>query len=382
MNKFLKALGFVAMSSLVACSAISDDDQNAQVNEVQGGKKDSVKAHNFAVGIRNQMGAVCSGTLIAPNLVLTARHCVVAPEGKQAVTCEDEFADNIAPANLTVTTDPVISGSKNLYQVTEIVTPQAKGFCGNDIALIRLAKNIPTAEAEPAVPVVNFSIADKVRLSGQVAALGYGITAPNAGDQGTRRVRQDIDIICVPGDDSYDCSKTIYSTMIDDKAEFITQGYVCSGDSGGGAFDQSSFTSTGRPYVLGALSRGPMNDTQCLAAIYSRTDAHKDLIVSAAKKAAELGQYESADWVKGVVAPASTPVSGTRPTAPAEGCEGDTCTVTDATDPSAPSSPGSDSTIKTTTGGCSSAPGDTSNGALLGLAFATALVISRRRRAA
>lgn len=364
------------MSSVVACSAVSDDDNSAQVNEVQGGKKDTLVSHNFAVGIANKLGAVCSGTLIAPNLVLTARHCVVAPEEKQAVTCEDTFGDNTSPGNLFVTTEPVIRGAKNLYAVTEIVTPEDKGFCGNDIALIRLAKNIPGAEAEPAIPVVNFSIADQARLSGQVAALGYGITAPGAGDPGTRRIREDIDIICVPGDSQYDCTKTVYSTMIDEKREFITQGYVCSGDSGGGAFDQTSFSSTGRPYVLGALSRGPMNDTECLAAIYSRTDAHKDLIVNAAKKAAELGYYDSADWVKGVT-PAALPANNQAPKA---GCEGDTCTSTDTTEPAAAESP-SDSTVKKTTTGCSAAPGTGgSNGALLGLALAAAIVISRRRK--
>lgn len=367
------------MSGLVACTALGNDEAGAQTNEVQGGSKDSLQAHNFAVGIANKLGAVCSGTLIAPNLVLTARHCVVAPEEKQAVTCDDEFGDNTAPTNLFVTTEPVIRGAKKLYAVTEIVTPDARGFCGNDIALIRLVDNIPATEAEPAIPVVNFSIADKARLSGQVAALGYGITAPNAADQGTRHIRQDIDIICVPGDDSYDCSKTVYSTMMDNQREFITQGYVCSGDSGGGAFDQTSFSSAGRPFVLGALSRGPMNDTKCLAAIYSRTDAHKDLIVNAAKKAAELGAYESADWVKGVTPPAvATPIG----TSPSAGCEGNTCTETAGTDPASGAS--SDTTVTKTTSGCSTAPGTPGvpgHVAVTGLLLAVALVAARRRRA-
>jgi hypothetical protein len=376
MQKVIRALGFLAIGSVVACSAVADDgNSNEQTNEVQGGKKDSAKSHNFAVGIANKLGAVCSGTLIAPNLVLTARHCVVSPdEGKQAVTCEDSFGDNIAPSNLFVTTEPVIRGAKNLYEVTEITTPEDTAFCGNDIALIRLAKNIPAEEAEPAIPVVNFSISDTARLTGQVAALGYGITAPNAADPGTRHIRQDIDIICVPGDANYDCSKTVYSTMIDSQREFITQGYVCSGDSGGGAFDQRSFSTTGQPYVLGALSRGPMNDTTCLAAIYSRTDVHKELIINAAKKAAELGSYEAADWVKGIAPAAIEPNT----TGEAD-CTGDTCTSTDATDP-ASDAPAGPTTVTKTTSSCSSAPGTTTSGSAFGLLFGAAIVVAARRR--
>jgi MYXO-CTERM domain-containing protein len=116
-----------------------------------------------------------------------------------------------------------------------------------------------------------------------------------------------------------------------------------------------------------------MNDTQCLAAIYSRTDAHKDLIINAAKKAAELGTYDSADWVKGVT-PAAVPAGNA-----ANGCEGDTCSSTDPTEPSG-AAPAETTVTKTTTG-CSSAPGTAgSNGALFGLALAGALIVSRRRR--
>src|SRR5690606_29720568 len=138
------------------------------------------------------------------------------------------------------------------------------GFCGNDIALITLEDNIPESEAQPATPVVQFPMTDRTRIGDQITALGYGITSPNASDSGVRRIRQKIDIVCVPGDESYDC-KSGYGRMLDSDKEFITEGYVCSGDSGGGAFDQASFES-GAPYVLGTLSRGPQSDDRCLAA--------------------------------------------------------------------------------------------------------------------
>src|SRR5690606_30458160 len=85
--------------------------------------------------------------------------------------------------------------------------------------------------------------------------------------------------------------------LIDSDAEFVTEGWVCSGDSGGGAFDQRSFDD-GAPYVLGALSRGPQTESRCLAAIYTRTDAHAEMIVGAGLKAAEEGGYDAPEWTK------------------------------------------------------------------------------------
>lgn len=361
--------GLVGCSGEVAGGSSDLEPVGRQSSAVQGGKTDTNVAHNFAVGVANRGGGVCSGTLIAPNLVLTARHCVVPPSGDESVTCSDTFPANVAPSALFITTESNLFRAKSYYGARKIITPPAKGFCGNDIALIILTKSVPAAEARPATPVVQFKMTD-ARLSGDITAMGYGITSPSAEDSGQRRIRENIPLLCIPGSADIDCSGDL-GKFSDNAAEFVTEGYVCSGDSGGGAFDQKSFDK-GTPYVLGALSRGPQTADRCLAATYSRTDAHAPMIIAAGLEAAEFGVYAAPAWTAPeVVEGASEPVVD----AP---CEDETCTDVSATEPAA-----APTTKKIVTTGCSAAPGSLGSAGgstlLVGLALSAAFAARRRK---
>ena len=313
----------VASASVVGCAtpARDDDEAGTQEHDVEGGKIDIGTQNNFAVGITSGQDAVCSGTLIAPNLVLTARHCVVADDGNAWVTCKNKFGETLPASELKVTTSANLYRADSFYPAKKVVVPQAEGFCGNDIALILLAKSIPVSEARPAIPVVQFDMTSSAQIGKQIAALGYGLTNPSAKDSGLRRVRENIGILCVPGSKNLACTGEL-SELADSQSEFVTEGFVCSGDSGGGAFEQRSFAS-GKPFVLGTLSRGPQTNSRCLAAIYTRTDMHADLIVGAALEAAQLGGYDAPSW-------ASQPI---HPNVGETSCVGNTCTSVSETAP-------------------------------------------------
>src|SRR5262245_24494181 len=88
--KWRLSIGAMVIQVVAGCSGESHGTQESvglNSGEIQGGMSDV--SHSFAVGVCfGQLGACtfsCSGVLIAPNLVMTARHCVAKfspPQGE------------------------------------------------------------------------------------------------------------------------------------------------------------------------------------------------------------------------------------------------------------------------------------------------------------
>lgn len=243
---------------------------------IKGGEPDS--EHHASVGFAVNTGrgmAICSGTLIAPNLVLTARHCV-AEVSSEYVICGRSGFGSVYPASaLYMSISPnLFTDSAGFVSARKVFVPEnGSDMCGYDIALIQLSDNIPSANATPVEPRLD----EPVVRHETYTARGYGHTGEGEGT-GVRRILEDLRVNC----DGADCLRLGSVTP----TEWVGDSGTCQGDSGGGAFD-----SEGR--VLGALSRGADG---CRSSVYSGVSGWASWIREHAVGAAKDGGYDAPDW--------------------------------------------------------------------------------------
>jgi len=253
------------------------------------------------VGILSAEGyprGMCSGVLLADNVVLTARHCVSSTESG-GIACSrsgepisgGDVRRDYDAESIAVIVGPYMS-NKASARGTQVFHTGATNLCNNDIAVVVLDRHIEGAMIAP-VRLTAAPAKDE-----KILAVGWGVS--NTSGRGRKR-RADIPILAVGPARSSETGNVASN-------EFAIGEGICSGDSGGPAYSME----TGA--VVGVVSRGgngapynPETDpsyTQCVDTtidgvtysthnIYTRTDTMSALIYQAFEAAG------GEPWVEG-----------------------------------------------------------------------------------
>jgi len=214
----------------------------------------------------------CTANLIAPNVLLTARHCIASANTEDVVCGQSMFGDPVAGNETIVTGDASPGQGSTFYHGMDVRVPTTgNDMCGYDVALIILQNSVTSIT--PLVPRIDVP----VQSGEQYVAVGYGVDATGAQNQG-RMMLGDLAVHCL----SDECG-TPFGVA---STEFMGQAGICSGDSGGPALD-----SEGK--IIGIVSRG---SNPCATPIYSEVAPWRDFITQTVLEAAQDGGYRAPFW--------------------------------------------------------------------------------------
>lgn len=225
-----------------ACGAPLPEDGvelGSVAQPIVNGVVDADTANDSAVYVFSRWeseAVTCTGTLIAPNLIATALHCVTkTPTGACTETSRDCFTcgvdgslsstnglgligPEIEPENIAITVGSTIYRVAPSAYAKDVIGSGSTQICRGDIAFVVLDRDLDA-------PITPVRLDYPIEAGDTLRIFGYGETETN-GTSG-RRMRENVRVLEV-GPDSEDAP-----TITAAPRTFVVNEGPCHGDSGG-----------------------------------------------------------------------------------------------------------------------------------------------------